>query len=248
MRLSSGSYSKESATISASSASVNSRRPWSIKCWRSETNSPFNAWAAARVAGRCLISKTCLSFIWRIVEDRSSAELKCRTPDLTGPVVSSDWGWRCSFCVRSCVHDDIYNAITNRNTIFFIFDMFWLKLFCKFELSCVNCSVFIFDGNQENTAVEVWHVEGRCLIGEIHHICKTGSVAGDCNECLIAILWRVERDSVSIRRKYRINRQYGAAGSFNSHFLLQINGRDFRPLSLCIRLNASTSSDAAQHK
>ena len=49
-------------------------------------------------------------------------------------------------------------------------------------MPCVNRTVFIFDGNQINPAVEIRHVECRSLIGEIHHFRKIGSIAGDRNE------------------------------------------------------------------
>ena len=62
-------------------------------------------------------------------------------------------------------------------------------------MPCVNRTVFIFDGNQVNPAVEVRHVERRSLIGENHHFRKIGSIAGDRNECPVAILRRVKRNS-----------------------------------------------------
>ena len=65
-------------------------------------------------------------------------------------------------------------------------------------MPCVNRTVFIFDGNQINPAVEIRHVECRSLIGEIHHFRKIGSIAGDRNECPVAIFRRVERNGVAI--------------------------------------------------
>ena len=122
------------------------------------------------------------------------------------------------------------------------------KLFGKLDLSGVNRTVFIFDGNQINPAVEVRHVECRNLIPEIHHFRKIGSIAGDRNECPVAILRRVERNGVAIRRKHRINRRHDAARTFDRHFLFQINGRGFRSFPICIRFKANSGSDAAQHK
>lgn len=115
-------------------------------------------------------------------------------------------------------------------------------------MPCVNRTVFIFDGNQINPAVEIRHVECRSLIGEIHHFRKIGSIAGDRNECPVAILRRVERNGVAIRRKHRINRRHDAARTFDRHFLFQINGRGFRSFPICIRFKANSGSDAAQHK
>ena len=74
-------------------------------------------------------------------------------------------------------------------------------------MPCVNRTVFIFDGNQVNPAVEVRYVEHRGLVGEIHQFRKIGSIAGDRNECPVAILRRVKRNGVAIRRKHRINRR-----------------------------------------
>ena len=124
----------------------------------------------------------------------------------------------------------------------------WSDLFCKFDMPCVNRTVFIFDGNQVNPAVEVRHVERRSLIGENHHFRKIGSIAGDRNECPVAILRRVKRNGVAIRRKHRINRRHDAARTLNRHFLFQINGRGFRSFPICIRFKANSGSDAAQHK
>lgn len=65
-------------------------------------------------------------------------------------------------------------------------------------MPCVNRTVFIFDGNQVNPAVEVRYVEHRGLVDEIHQFRKIGSIAGDRNECPVAILRRVERNGVAI--------------------------------------------------
>ena len=119
------------------------------------------------------------------------------------------------------------------------------KLFGKLDLSGVNRTVFIFDGNQVNPAVEVRHVERRSLVGEIHHFRAASSFI---RRAPVAILRRVERNGVAIRRKHRINRRHDAARTFNRHFLFQINGRDFRPFPICIRFKANSGSDAAQHK
>ena len=65
-------------------------------------------------------------------------------------------------------------------------------------MPCVNRTVCIVYGHPIHPAVEVRHVERRSLISEIHHFRKIGSIAGDRNECPVAILRRVERNGVAI--------------------------------------------------
>lgn len=58
----------------------------------------------------------------------------------------------------------------------------------KFELADIVCSVFKFNGNLVDTTAKIRYVERRGLVGEVHQVRQTGSVAGDCNKCLVAIL------------------------------------------------------------